>query len=121
MMSVSKFQVLFGFALFAVIGSGSFVASTVQAQSTASCNWFTGVYRDQGRGVIVHIGDNRLVVYNGNPVPLSGKCTSADRIEATFGNGTTLTGRKSQSDIAWSNGTVWRRQSSNVTYPLNGF
>jgi hypothetical protein len=120
-MGVNKFRILAGFALFAVIGSGSLVTSTVQAQSAASCNWFTGVYVDQGKGVIVHIGDNRLVVYNGNPAPLSGRCTSADRIEATFGNGRTLMGRKSQNDIAWSNGTVWRRQSSNVTYPLGGF
>lgn len=120
-MGISKFRILTGLALFAALGLGSLETSTVQAQSATSCNWFTGVYVDQGKGVIVHIGDNRLVVYNGNPVPLSGRCTANDRIEATFGNGTTLMGRKSQNDIAWSNGTVWRRQNTTVTYPLSRF
>ena len=119
---MSKFRILTGFVLFAVTAVllGSVETSTVSAQPVPSCDWVTGVYVDQGKGVIVHIGNNRLVVYNGNPVPLDGRCTSAGLIEATFGN-TTLTGRKSRNDIAWSNGTVWRRQSTSVTYPLGGF
>ena len=120
-MGISKLSILSGLALFTALGLGSLEPSIVQAQPANSCNWFTGVYVDQGKGIIVHIGDNRLVVYNGNPAPLSGRCTANDRIEATFGNGTTLMGRKSQNDVAWSNGTVWRRQSTNVTYPLSGF
>jgi hypothetical protein len=106
----------------AITSSSTILAtSNVQAQAPTFCDSFTGVYVDQGKGVIVHIGDNRLVVYNGNPAPLNGRCVSANRIEATFGNGQTLIGRKSGNNINWSNNTIWTKQSSNVTYPLDGF
>jgi len=49
---MNKFRALTGFTLFAILGSGALVTSGVQAQSDASCNWFTGVYVDQGKGVI---------------------------------------------------------------------
>ncbi|HYW20368.1 MAG TPA: hypothetical protein VE956_13865 [Nodularia sp. (in: cyanobacteria)] len=105
-----------------LLGSSILASSAVDAQTTASCNWFTGTYKDVGKGVIVHIGGNRVIVYNGNPTPLDGRCIDNERIEVNFGN-KILTGRRTRNapDVAWSNQTVWRREGNTVAYPLPGF
>ncbi|MCA6580997.1 MAG: hypothetical protein IM536_02885, partial [Pseudanabaena sp. M34BS1SP1A06MG] len=88
-----------------------------------SISWFTGAYRDLGKGVIVHLGEGRLVVYNGNPTPLTGRCIDNERIEVRFRRNLTLVGRKTRNapDVAWSNGTVWRREGDTVSFPISGF
>jgi hypothetical protein len=119
---MKKLNFFSGLALFVLCGSSILASSSVDAQSTASCDWFTGTYKDVGKGVIVHIGGNRVIVYNGNPTPLDGRCIDNERIEVNFGN-KTLIGRRTRNapDVAWSNQTVWRRQGNTVGYPLSGF
>ncbi|MBC6474237.1 MAG: hypothetical protein GDA48_16665 [Hormoscilla sp. GM102CHS1] len=44
---------------FLLIASGGFLLSLISAspsKAQAACDWFTGEYRDLGRGVIVHYG-----------------------------------------------------------------
>lgn len=118
---MKKLVALPSLALVAVIGS-ILMSSTAKAQ-TSSCDWFTGTYRDLGRGVIVHLGANRVVVYNGNSTPLDGRCIDNERIEVRFRSNLTLIGRRTRNapDVAWSNGTVWRREGNTVAFPLSGF
>lgn len=110
-----------GLAFTAFISSSIFFVPSVKGQSN-SCDWFTGSYRDLGRGVIVHIGGGRVIVYNGNPNPLNGRCINDEQVEVNFGN-KTMIGRKTRNapDVAWTNVTVWRRESNSVTFPLSGF
>lgn len=119
---MKRLKVFSGLALLGLLGSSILASSAVDAQTTASCNWFTGTYKDVGKGVIVHIGGNRVIVYNGNPTPLDGRCIDNERIEVNFGN-KILTGRRTRNapDVAWSNQTVWRREGNTVAYPLPGF
>jgi hypothetical protein len=119
------FKTLFSVGAISVLTISSLnvlMPSTAKAQ-TGSCDWFTGSYKDAGRGVIVHLGGNRLVVYNGNPTPLNGRCIDNERIEVIFRSNLTLIGRKTRNapDVAWSNGTVWRRESNTVNFPISGF
>lgn len=119
---MKKLFVLSGLTFATVFHSGVLMSSTVEAQSPASCNWFTGIYRGGGapKGVIAYIGNNELVVYNGNPTPLRGSCIANDRIQVTFGKDKTYVGIRSENDVAWTNGTTWRRESSTVAFPLQG-
>lgn len=107
---------------FAAVICSILMSSTAKAQ-TSPCDWFTGTYRDLGRGVIVHLGANRVVVYNGNSTPLDGRCIDNERIEVRFRSNLTLIGRRTRNapDVAWSNGTVWRREGNTVGFPLSGF
>lgn len=119
---MKKLFALPSLAFAALVCSSILVPSNVQAQSSA-CDWFTGAYRDLGKGVIVHLGEGRLVVYNGNPTPLTGRCIDNERIEVSFRRNLTLVGRKTRNapDVAWSNGTVWRREGDTVSFPISGF
>lgn len=107
--------------LTATVASSIFLPVPTKAQ-TGPCDWFTGIYRDAGRGIVVHLGAGELAVYNGNPTPLRGRCIDSENIQVNF-PGRVLNGRKTRNapEIAWSNGTVWRRESSSVTFPLPGF
>jgi hypothetical protein len=118
---MKKLCVLPSLAFAAVICS-ILMSSTAKAQ-TSPCDWFTGTYRDLGRGIIVHLGGGRVVVYNGNSTPLDGRCIDNERIEVSFRSNLTLIGRRTRNapDVAWSNGTVWRREGNTVGFPLSGF
>lgn len=91
------------------------------ARASRQCDWFTGVYADQGIGVIVHIGGGNLIVYNGNPRPVSGRCIDGNTVNVRFTSEITLIGERTGSDIKWGNDTTWTRRSRNVTFPLNFF
>lgn len=71
----------------------------------------------------VHLRANRVVVYNGNSTPLDGRCIDNERIEVRFRSNLTLISRRTRNapDVAWSNGTVWRREGNTVAFPLSGF
>ncbi len=103
--------------LTSVIFSSLIIPSITKAQSS-SCDWFTGEYREKARGVIVHLGQGRLIVYNGRPIPDYGTCYG-NRIEVGFENGQKiLQGYIKGQNISWTNGTEWRRQNARVTFPL---
>jgi hypothetical protein len=110
-----------GLAVSTILCSSLIMPQSVKAQPS-SCDWFTGKYKDLGIGVIVHIGGNRLIVYNGNPTPLDGRCISAEEIQVNFGN-KSLTGKKARNspDVVWSNRTIWRKESNTVNFPISGF
>ena len=86
-----------------------------------TCEDFTGEYRDQAKGIIVYLGNGQVVVYNGRPFPIFGRCEesrSGARLTIDFGSGV-VRGKRSNSnaDVIWDNGTTWRRTDPYVQFP----
>jgi hypothetical protein len=121
---MKKLCILSGLALVSVLGFSSLIDSSVNAQvRQASCTSFTGVYSAAGTGVVVHIGDNKLIVYNGSARPLIGRCIGGGEFEVTFEDGRLRKARKSGDNIEWytDNNFIWNKVESTVTFPLDVF